>query len=236
MLAHKIQSRSNAFSFILHAMINMTHLIQAYAEQHSQAEADYLYALNRYTHLNVLKPRMLSGHIQGRFLALLSQLMQAQYILDIGTFTGYSALCLAEGLVADGMVHSIDNNEETTQIAQNFIAQSPYAQQIVCHVAEAKTCIQTLNESVPFWDIVWMDAHKADYDAYFELCIDKVKPGGLILADNVLWDGKVVDQTALETDKDTMALHAFNDKIKSDKRVQALLMPLRDGILIMRKY
>jgi predicted O-methyltransferase YrrM len=205
---------SAAFSFNLQAMSDLAALIQLYAEQHTQNEPDHLYALNRYTHLNVLKPRMLSGPIQGRFLALLSQLMQAQYVLDIGTFTGYSALCLAEGLAKNGIVHSIDN---------------------ICHLGEAKSSIASLNESVPFWDMVWIDAHKADYAEYYDLCFDKVKPGGLILADNVLWDGKVVDAEALQNDKDTKALHSFNQKIKSDNRVQPLLLPIRDGILIMRK-
>ena len=226
---------SAAFSFNLQAMSDLAALIQLYAEQHTQNEPDHLYALNRYTHLNVLKPRMLSGPIQGRFLALLSQLMQAQYVLDIGTFTGYSALCLAEGLANNGVVHSIDNNEETTHIAQTFIQSSPYANQIICHLGEAKSCIASLNESVPYWDMVWIDAHKADYADYYDLCFDKVKPGGLILADNVLWDGKVVDTEALQNDKDTKALHSFNQKIKSDNRVQPLLLPIRDGILIMRK-
>ncbi len=209
--------------------------IQEYAENHSSSEPEVLYKLNRYTHGNVLRPRMLSGHLQGRFLSMISKLVQAEYILDIGTYTGYSALCLAEGLKTNGQLYTIDNNEETMTIAGRFIKEAGYEERITTVTGDAIVEISKLNEKVPFWDIVWMDADKSDYMRYYEMCIDKLKPGGLIMADNVLWSGKVLDEKEKLKDKDTATLHAFNQMVREDSRVECLLLPIRDGIMMIRK-
>jgi caffeoyl-CoA O-methyltransferase len=156
-------------------------------------------------------------------------------VLDIGTYTAYSALCLAEGLGQDGHLYTIDNNDETMTVAERFIAESGYSDRITCVTGDALHEIQTLNIRVPYWDIVWMDADKSDYIRYYELCIDKMKPGGLILADNVLWSGKVLDQAELAKDKDTAVLHAFNQMVSKDERVESVLLPIRDGIMMLRK-
>lgn len=209
--------------------------IQDYAEQHTSKEPAWLYELNRYTHSSQLKPRMLSGHLQGRFLSMISHLMQPAYVLDIGTYTAYSALCLAEGLNSGGHLYTIDNNDETMAVAERFIAASGYSERITCVTGDALHEIQRLNSEVPYWDIVWMDADKSEYIRYYELCIDKMKPGGLILADNVLWSGKVLDQGELAKDQDTAVLHAFNEMVSKDERVESVLLPIRDGIMMLRK-
>lgn len=209
--------------------------IQEYAENHSSSEAEVLYKLNRYTHSNVLRPRMLSGHLQGRFLSMISKLVQAEFILDIGTYTGYSALCLAEGLKPGGILYTIDNNEETMAIAERFIKEAGFEDRIITMTGDAIAEISILNDKVPFWDIVWMDADKSDYMRYYELCIDKLKPGGLLMADNVLWSGKVLDEKEKMKDRDTATLHAFNQMVNADPRVECLLLPIRDGIMMIRK-
>ncbi len=209
--------------------------IQNYAELMTTKEPDYLLALNRYTHTNVLKPRMLSGHLQGRFLATISRMMQAEYILDIGTYTGYSALALAEGLKDTGSLHTLEFNEEVAEVAQRFFKQSPYSNNIHLHIGDALQNIQKAGEMVPHWDIVWIDAEKSEYAAYYDLCIGKLRKGGLIMADNVLWSGKVVDEKALLNDEDTKHLHQFNLKIQQDERVSNLLLPIRDGIMMVQK-
>ena len=209
--------------------------IQNYAEQFTGPESELLHNLNRFTNSSVMKPRMLSGHLQGRFLSMISHLMQAEYVLDIGTYTGYSALCLAEGLKPDGVVYTIDNNDETMVIANRFIQESIYKDKIRTITGDAITEIKKLNSTVPFWDIIWIDADKSDYINYFELCIDKLKSGGIIMADNVLWSGKVLDKESLSKDQDTAILHAFNEQVSKDERVENLLLPIRDGIMILRK-
>ncbi len=209
--------------------------IQDYAEIHTAPEPDYLYELNRFTHTNVLKPRMLSGHLQGRFLSLMSRLIQPEYVLDIGTYTGYSALCLAEGLKSGGKVHTIEANEEVATIAQDQINKTPLKNDITLHTGDAVKLMGSLNNHVPHWDIIWIDAEKSEYETYYELCIDKVRKGGLIMADNVLWSGKVTDEKSLQNDQDTQMLHRFNEKISKDVRVQHLLLPIRDGIMMMQK-
>lgn len=213
----------------------INHLIQNYADSHTSEEPEHLKALNRHTHLHVLKPRMLSGHFQGRFLSMLSQLIRPTHVLDIGTFTGYSALCLAEGLSPEGCVYTIDNNEEVNVTAQKFIESSPYAHQISLKTGNADAVIPLLHETVDYWDIVWIDADKTAYKTYFDLCIDKVRKGGLIMADNVLWSGKVCDDNALKKDKDTQAIDEFNKYVSKDSRVTPVLLPIRDGIMMMIK-
>ncbi len=209
--------------------------VQNYAEKHSVAEPDYLRELNRYTHMNVLKPRMLSGHLQGRFLSMVSRMIKPQYVLDVGTYTGYSALCLAEGLSQDGVVYTIDNNEEVTETAKKFVARSPYQYQIAFEIGDAMTEIERLNELVPFWDLVWLDAEKSEYIGYYNLCIDKLRPGGILMADNVLWSGKVVDFSVMEKDLDARMLDEFNKTVLNDPRVFNVLMPIRDGIMMVQK-
>jgi caffeoyl-CoA O-methyltransferase len=210
--------------------------IQQYAELHTSHEPTYLYDLNRYTHTNVLQPRMLSGHLQGRFLSFISCLIKPQYILDIGTYTGYSALCLAEGLEGENaQVISLELDEEVAHIAQQFIEKSPYAKKINVMVGNALEFINKVNDRVPYWDLIWIDAEKMEYTAYYEACIDKVRKGGIILADNVLWSGKVINDKALLEDEETAAIHQFNTMIQNDKRVKNILLPLRDGIMAIEK-
>lgn len=209
--------------------------IVTYSEQHTSKEDALLAALNHYTHTSVLKPRMLSGHLQGRFLSFISHLMRPMNVLDIGTYTGYSALCLAEGLAENGKLYTIDSNEEVMHTAAGFIHQSPYKSNIEMVIGDALTAISELNARVNAWDLVWMDAEKSQYSAYYELLIDKLRPGGVIMADNVLWSGKIVDHRELEKDEDTQLLDAFNKMVLADDRVENLLLPLRDGIMIVRK-
>jgi caffeoyl-CoA O-methyltransferase len=206
-----------------------------YSEQHTQEESHLLAELNRYTHTSVLKPRMLSGHLQGRFLSFISHMIQPMHVLDIGTYTGYSALCLAEGMKKEGRLYTLDNNEEVMYTAAGFIKSSAYSEQIEMLTGEALESIQLLNQRVPQWDLIWMDAEKSQYSDYYHALIDKLKPGGIMMADNVLWSGKILDQKALEKDEDTKLLDAFNKMVYQDKRVESLLMPIRDGIMMLRK-
>ncbi len=205
--------------------------ISNYSEQHTEQEPELLNALNRETHLKAMSPRMLSGHLQGRVLSFMSKLTKPKYILEIGTYTGYSALCFAEGLQNDGKLITIDPNEETNIIANKYFKQSAYAKQIELMAGDAAKIIPKLNSEI---DIVFIDADKRNYALYFDLVIDKVKKGGLIIADNVLWSGKVV-LPENETDEDTKAIHSFNKKVNEDKRVTNLLMPVRDGLMLMIK-
>jgi caffeoyl-CoA O-methyltransferase len=200
-----------------------------YCEQHSAAENDLLNELNRATHLKTNKPRMLSGRLQGRFLSFLSKLIQPQNILEIGTYTGYSALCLAEGLAENGQLITIDSNSETNKFAQKYFEKSPFAQQINLIEGNALNIIPTLNH---IWDIVFIDADKENYSLYFDSVIDKLRLGGLIIADNVLWSGKVLNHPK---DDITQLIDAFNQKIKVDTRVIPLLLPIRDGLMVIQK-
>ena len=201
----------------------------SYCENFSEEESPLLSNLNRETHLKVGSPRMLSGHLQGRFLSFLSKIKKPKTILEIGTYTGYSALCLAEGLASGGKLISIDPNEETNLFAKTFISQSPYSKQIELMEGKAQTIIPSLDYQ---FDIVFIDADKKNYAYYFDLVIGKVNKGGLIIADNVLWSGKVLDQTK---DTETVAIDQFNAKVSSDNRVRCLLLPVRDGLMLMEK-
>jgi len=201
----------------------------AYCEQFSAPESDLLNQLNRDTHIKVRSSRMLSGHLQGRLLSFLSKLIQPSHILEIGTYTGYSALCLAEGLKPDGKLITIDPNEETNHFAKQFIQRSAFANNIDLICGQAQTVIPTLTQT---FDIIFIDADKQSYSLYFDLVIDKVRPGGLIIADNVLWSGKVLDA---QKDHDTQLIHDFNQKMHNDARVENLLLPVRDGLMMIRK-
>ena len=200
-----------------------------YCELFTEKESDLLKQLNRETHLKIGSPRMLSGHLQGRLLRFLSKLISPLHILEIGTYTGYSALCLAEGLKAGGKLITIDPNEETNHFAKQFIDRSEFKDKIELIQGQAQTVIPTLKH--PF-DLVFIDADKKNYPLYFDLVIDKVTRGGLIIADNVLWSGKVLDA---HKDEDTQIIHDFNTKVSADARVSSLLLPLRDGLMVLRK-
>jgi caffeoyl-CoA O-methyltransferase len=203
--------------------------IQRYAETHTSSESKLLQQINRDTHADVLMPRMLSGHLQGRFLSMISQMIRPSVILEIGTYTGYSALCLAEGLTENGKLITIDINEELESRVRKHFNQSPVSNKIDYRIGNAMVIIPALEETV---DLVFIDADKENYGAYFDLVFPKVRPGGIVLADNVLWSGKVLSD---KKDKDTRAIHEFNRKIYEDQRVENILLPIRDGIMMIRK-
>jgi caffeoyl-CoA O-methyltransferase len=200
-----------------------------YCETFSQPEEGLLKTLNRETHLKVGQPRMLSGHLQGRLLSFLSAMQRPERILEIGTYTGYSALCLAEGLSKTGRLITIDPNRETNHFAKQFFERSAFGDRIELICGQAAEVIPGLTG---MFDLVFIDADKKSYGLYFNLVIDKVKPGGLIIADNVLWSGKVLDD---QKDKDTQIIHDFNQMVQADTRVENLLLPVRDGLMLMRR-
>lgn len=210
----------------------LSNAIHTYCELHSEEESLALKALNRYTHANVMQPRMLSGHLQGRFLSMISHMIQPACILEIGTYTGYSAICLAEGLKPDGKLITIDVNPELEHVVRNHIHQAGMDNKIQFIIGDAFQVIRTLSNT---FDLVFIDADKPNYAKYYDLVIDQVRPGGFIVADNVLWSGKVIDEKELSKDKDTQLLDAFNKKIQQDDRVENMLLPLRDGLMLIRK-
>ncbi len=202
-----------------------------YAEEHSDEESPLLKELNRETYSKVLYSRMLSGHLQGRCLSMLSNMIQPKIILEIGTFTGYSALCLAEGLDYNGKLITIDINDELTEMVQRFIDKSKFQNQIEAICGDALEIIPKLNLK---FDLVFIDADKQNYSNYYDLVFEKINLGGYIIADNVLWSGHVIEDRK-DWDNDTMHIHAFNEKIKDDNRVSKVLLPVRDGLLVIRK-
>ena len=204
--------------------------LERYAEQHSQQEPPLLAALVRETHLRVLQPRMLSGHLQGRLLSVLSKLLAPTYIVEIGTFTGYATLCLAEGLAPSGRLHTIEANEEYEQIQNKYFGQSPYRSQIVQHFAPALEVLPTLPGEI---DLVFIDADKKNYLNYLEAVLPKMRVGGVILSDNVLWSGKVVAPVK-DNDKHTQVLMAYNERLATDPRLETILLPIRDGLTLSR--
>ena len=205
--------------------------IQDYVEQYSDKEPEILQSLNRETHLKVLQPRMLSGHLQGRILSMMCKMIRPTYILEIGTYTGYSAICMAEGLQADGKLVTIDINEELSDMSQTYFEKSGFRDKIESHVGNALDIIPMLNFK---WDLVFIDADKVNYSNYYDLVFDRLNEGGFIIADNVLWSGKVVEPVK-QNDKDTKKLLEFNKKVTEDNRVENVLMPVRDGLMILRK-
>ena len=206
--------------------------IANYALQFTHPESDLLLELNRYTHSHMVFPRMLSGHLQGRILAMFSNMIRPNYILEIGTFTGYSAICLAEGLATDGKLYTLEANPEYYHIANNFIAKSPFANVIELICDDATNTLKTLKHP---WDIVFIDADKINYLNYYQSVIDSVRPGGYIIADNVLWSGKVIDSEMLQKDAETKAIHQFNEYVSKDERVTNVLLPVRDGMMVLQK-
>jgi predicted O-methyltransferase YrrM len=205
--------------------------IEDYAELFTREEGEVLAALNRETYAKVLTPRMLSGHLQGQILRMLSQMIKPKNILEIGTYTGYSALCMADGLQEGGKLITIDVNEELQDIIRKYVGEAGRSDTIDLRIGNAVDIIPTLNEQ---FDIVFIDADKENYPNYFDLVIDKVNIGGYIIADNVLWSGKVLEDDSV-LDKDTIALKDYAKKVKADPRVENVLMPIRDGLLIARK-
>ncbi|MFT2008917.1 O-methyltransferase [Pontibacter sp. 13R65] len=206
--------------------------LQRYAEDHTSAESELLHKVNRQTHLQVLKPRMLSGHLQGRLLAMFSQMIRPKQILEVGTYTGYSALCLAEGLQPGGTLHTIDKNEELEDRVLGYFKEAGLEDSIKLHIGNALKIIPSLDTA---FDLVFLDADKINYANYYDLVFDKVAPGGYIIADNVLWSGKVLEKYRKKLDEDTAAVIAFNKKIHDDTRVENILLPVRDGLLVARK-
>jgi predicted O-methyltransferase YrrM len=204
--------------------------IDNYVVRHSQQEPKILQELTRETWQKVLNPRMLSGAFQGRVLSMISKLLQPKNILEIGTYTGYSALCLAEGLEKDGQIFTIDKNEELAELQKKYFEKSEYKNQIQSFLGNALEIIPTINQK---FDLVFIDADKLNYSNYFYLVIDKMNKGGIILSDNVLWSGKVVEKLDPK-DKDTKALLAYNLLLNTDKRVETVLLPIRDGLTISR--
>ncbi|EIJ38892.1 putative O-methyltransferase [Galbibacter orientalis DSM 19592] len=204
--------------------------IEDYVTNHSEDEPAILKELDRETNLKTLQPRMLSGHFQGRILSVLSKIINPNTILEIGTFTGYSAICLAEGLAKDGMLHTIDINEELYVFQQKYFEKSGLKDQIKQYTGDALEIIPKIDAK---FDLVFIDADKPNYVNYFDLIIDKMNSGGVILSDNVLWSGKVVEKLK-KGDKSTEALLEYNKKLKEDPRIETVLLPIRDGLTVSR--
>lgn len=204
--------------------------LESYIILHSKEEPNLLKELNKETHLKVLQPRMLSGHYQGRILSLISKIVSPQRILEIGTYTGYSAICLAEGLADNGELHTIDINEELHDLQRKYFEKSGFGKQIIQHTGNALKIIPELNMK---FDLVFIDADKQNYSNYFDLVIDKMNSGGLILSDNVLWSGKVLD-IVKPNDKSTASITEYNKKLKDDPRIETVILPVRDGLTVSR--
>ena len=204
----------------------------AYCEDHTSPEDELLLHITRETHAKVLIPRMLSGHLQGKVLELLVKMLQPQVILEIGTYTGYSGLCMARGLGANGKLITLDINDELESMVRGFFERSGLASKIDYRLGNALDIIPTLEDR---FDMVFIDADKANYNKYYELVIERVNPGGIILADNVLWSGKVLVGPGQKIDKDTQALLDYNRMVQEDPRVENVLLPIRDGLMMARK-
>lgn len=205
-------------------------LLEDYITNNSENEPEVLKELTRETHLKVIQPRMITGHFQGRVLSMFSKLLHPKHILEIGTYTGYSAICLAEGLQKDGMLHTIDVNEELNSMQRRYFDKSGYGNQIIQHTGDA---LQVIPDLDLVFDLVFIDAQKTSYDLYFEAVMKKVRPGTIILSDNVLWSGKVVEPLDPK-DKATKILLDYNKKLKEDPRVETVLLPVRDGLTMSR--
>lgn len=208
--------------------------LEEYIEQHSSPENEVLSAINRDTNIHILNPHMLSGQVQGRVLSFLSQMIRPKRILELGTFTGYSALCLAEGLAQDGELITIEHNDELEDTIRHNLALSPLGSKIRLVIGDAKEVLNTLNSQHSTFDLIFIDADKREYAEYLDLVYPLVVPGGWILADNTLWDGHIID-SAYDRDKQTLGLRAFNDKVAADPRFEQVILPLRDGLTLIHK-
>lgn len=205
--------------------------IDNYATAHTQAEPDVLAQLTRETYQKILQPRMLSGHFQGRLLSILSKIVNPKTILELGTYTGYSAICLAEGLKENGELHTLDINEELQSIQNKYFELSGFRNNIHQHLGEALKILPNLDMK---FDLIFMDADKPNYPAYFNLIIDKLNPGGILLTDNVLWSGKVVEPLKMD-DESTRALLEYNTLVATDSRLETVMLPIRDGLSLSRR-
>jgi len=205
--------------------------VEAYAERYSSPEAGVLNRLNRETYLKVEQPHMLSGHLQGQYLTMVSQMLQPRRILEIGTYTGYSAICLAQGLTADGLLYTIDINEEREEMCKRYFKEAGLEQKIQLRIGKAADIIPQLQET---FDLVFIDADKQGYDQYYDLVWDKLRPGGLILADNVLYHGEVLQEEQQQS-ANAKAMVRFCEKVRADNRATQLLLTIRDGLLMIRK-
>lgn len=206
--------------------------LEDYIKDHIDPEGEYLHQLYRATHLHLLYPRMASGHIQGRLLKMFVRMIQPKLILEIGTYSGYSGLCLAEGLPEGGHLHTIEINDEQEDFTLPWFQNSPYADKISMHIGNAMQIIPELGLT---FDMAFIDGDKRIYADYYELVLQHLRPGGYILADNTLWDGHVLDKNPKECDLQTRGVQAFNDLVAADKRVEKVILPLRDGLTIIRK-
>jgi len=205
--------------------------LEDYITAHSDLEPEYLAKLNRRTHLRMINPRMLSGHFQGRVLAMFCHMIQPKTVLEIGTFTGYSAISMAEGMPDDGVLHTIDYDDELESFLNDVFAKSEQGHKIKLHIGDALTVIAGMNE---IFDLVFIDADKEEYMAYYEAVLPKVRQGGYMLVDNTLWDGKVLKPVDPK-DKETIAIMKFNEFIAKDTRIEKVLLPVRDGLTLIRK-
>ncbi len=202
-----------------------------YILAHTDKEPEYLAKINRATHLRMINPRMLSGHLQGRFLSMFCKMIQPKYVLELGTYTGYSALCMAEALPAEGILHTIECDDELEDFIVENLNSIEHGKKVRLHIGDALQIIETFNET---FDLVFIDADKREYTAYYEAVLPKLRKGGFILADNTLWDGKVLKKPE-ENDKQTIEIIKFNAFVANDERVEKIMLPLRDGLTIIRK-
>ena len=202
-----------------------------YSLSKSSEEPKILNDLNRETHLKILNPRMLSGHYQGRILSLVSKIIKPKTVLEIGTYTGYSTICLSEGLDKNGSIHTIDHNEELLVIQNKYFKKAGISEKVKQYTGDATKIVKKLNLD---FDLVFIDADKENYPLYFDSIIEKVKPGGIIIADNILWSGKIIEKVE-EEDYATKSIIEFNDKVNNDDRVETIILPIRDGLSLIRK-
>ena len=212
-------------------MLELNSELEQYILAHSEPESEVLAELSRATHLQVLRPRMLSGNLQGQFLKMICRMIGARRVLEIGTYTGYAAISMASGLMEGGVVHTIDVNDELEDFTRGFIEKSGLEERIVFHVGDACEIIPRLDE---VFDLVFIDADKREYSKYYRLVFDKVRTGGMIVADDVLWDGKVADPN-VKSDAQTQGILEFNDMVQADARVENVLLPVRHGLMMIRK-
>ena len=209
-----------------------TDALDAYILQHIDEETEYLKALYRATHVKLLRPRMASGHLQGRMLKMFVQMIRLKQILEIGTYSGYSALCMAEGLEEGAMLHTFEINDEQEDFTRPWLEKSPYADKIKFYIGDALEMVPTMDIT---FDLVFMDGNKRFYLEYYEMVLKKMNAGGYIIADNTLWDGHVLEEHPHHTDTQTIGIKAFNDFVAADSRVEKVILPLRDGLTIIRK-
>ena len=205
--------------------------IEEYIHSHIDPESDVLAKINRDTHLRTYNPRMMSGHAQGRLLSMLSKMSQPKRILELGTFTGYSALCLAEGLTEDGQLHTVEANDEMEELILHNFSLSPLGSKITLHIQDA---LQFIAQTTDTYDLIFIDADKREYKTYYEALIERLNPNGYMIADNTLWDGKVLTNPQAN-DLQTISIKEFNDYVAQDPRIEKIILPLRDGMTIIRK-